>query len=156
MGHGKVYLNRIVLLLAMFSVAAAAAESPKLTFKFTTIKIKGAQSTAIYGINNAGAMVGSYVDSGGVRHGFKMVNGKVKNIDASDHLGPYSEFYKRSQPETRQNSADRLFNSPEIPLNSGKNSAVRPTRNLPSENNRIRSLETVAVLPKSSVARIFR
>jgi probable HAF family extracellular repeat protein len=73
-------LGRVVLLLALLSVATAA-ETPKLTFKFKTIKVAGAQSTAVYGINNAGAMVGSYVDSGGVRHGFRLSGGKVTKID---------------------------------------------------------------------------
>jgi len=69
-----------VVLLVVLSVAAAA-EAPKLTFKFKTIKVQGAQSTAIFGVNNAGAMVGSYVDSGGVRHGFRLAGGKVRTID---------------------------------------------------------------------------
>ena len=55
----------------------AAAQTPGLTFKFKTINVAGAQSTGIYGINNAGTMVGSYVDSGGVRHGFELSGGKL-------------------------------------------------------------------------------
>src|SRR5277367_6053031 len=73
-------ISRFGLLLAALSVAAVA-ETPKLAFKFTPIKVKGAQSTAIFGINNAGVMVGSYVDKGGVRHGFRLTGGKVKKID---------------------------------------------------------------------------
>src|SRR5271167_340710 len=73
-------IARCGLLLAALSVAAVA-ESPKLTFTFTTIKVPGAQSTAIFGINNAAVMVGSYVDKSGVRHGFRLSGGKVKKID---------------------------------------------------------------------------
>ena len=73
-------LGRLVVLLALLSVAAVA-ESPKLTFTYTTIKVAGAQSTAVFAINNAGVMVGSYVDKGGVRHGFILSAGKVKKID---------------------------------------------------------------------------
>jgi len=80
MRHCSFRLGRFLLILALLSVAAAA-ETPKLTFKFTTIKVKGAQSTAIYGVNNAGAMVGSYVDSSGVRHGFMLSGGKVTKLD---------------------------------------------------------------------------
>jgi len=73
-------LVRIAMILALLSVVATA-ETPTLTFKFKTIKVQGAQSTALYGINNAGTMVGSYVDSGGVRHGFRLSGGKVTKID---------------------------------------------------------------------------
>ncbi len=56
-------VSRLVVFAALVTVAALA-ETPTLTFTYTTIKVTGAQSTAIYGINNAGAMVGSYVDGG--------------------------------------------------------------------------------------------
>src|ERR1700680_4029185 len=88
MRHVSLSLGRFVLLLALLS-AAAAAETPKLIFKFKTIKVAGAQSTAIYGINNMGAMVGSYVDSGGVRHGFTLANGKVVKIDDPNGTDTY-------------------------------------------------------------------
>ena len=67
----------------------AAAQTPALTFKFKTINVAGAQSTGIYGINNAGAMVGSYVDSGGVRHGFELLGGKLAKIDDPKGTGTY-------------------------------------------------------------------
>jgi probable HAF family extracellular repeat protein len=72
-------VSRLVVLVVLFSVAALA-ETP-LTFTYTTIKVAGAQSTAIYGINNAGVMVGSYVDGSGVRHGFTLSGKKVKKIE---------------------------------------------------------------------------
>ena len=81
MKHGTLCQIRLVLFLALLCAVAAAADAPSLTFKFKTIKVPGAQSTAIYGVNNLGAMVGSYVDSGGVRHGFMRANGKVVKID---------------------------------------------------------------------------
>jgi hypothetical protein len=84
MRHGRSSLGCFVLFFALLLVAVAA-ETPTatLTFNFKTIKVAGAQSTAIYGVNNNGAMVGSYVDSGGVRHGFKRLStGKVTRISA--------------------------------------------------------------------------
>jgi probable HAF family extracellular repeat protein len=51
--------------------------------------VANVQSTAIYGINNAGVMVGSYVDSGGVRHGFRLASGKLKNIDDPNGTDTY-------------------------------------------------------------------
>ena len=83
MRHGRSSLGCLVLFFALLLVAVAA-ETPTatLTFKFKTIKVAGAQSAAIYGVNNNGAMVGSYVDSSGVRHGFKRLStGKVIPID---------------------------------------------------------------------------
>jgi probable HAF family extracellular repeat protein len=87
MRHVSLSLGRFVLLLALLS--AAAAETPKLIFKFKTIKVAGAQSTGVYGINNAGAMVGSYVDSGGLRHGFRLSGGKVVTIDDPNGTDTY-------------------------------------------------------------------
>src|ERR1700731_2348572 len=74
------FMRRFALFLLLLSLPAAA-QTPGLKFKFKTIKVPGAQSTAIFGVNNAGAMVGSYVDSGGVRHGFKLSAGKATKID---------------------------------------------------------------------------
>ena len=69
--------NRVLTLIFV----AIAADAPKLTFKFTTIQLKGAQDTRVFGTNNAGVMVGAYVDSGGVDHGFMLKAGKVTTID---------------------------------------------------------------------------
>jgi probable HAF family extracellular repeat protein len=86
MRHGSSSLGRFVLLLALLS-AAAAADNPTLTFTFTTIKV--ANSTAIYGVNNLGAMVGSYVTKDGVRHGFRLSGGKLKRIDDPNGTDTY-------------------------------------------------------------------
>jgi probable HAF family extracellular repeat protein len=80
MSHARLSLGGFVLFLSLLCVAGAA-ETPSLTFKFKTIRVKGAQSTAIFGVNNTGVMVGSYVDGGGVRHGFRFSGGKVTKID---------------------------------------------------------------------------
>src|SRR5215831_12573801 len=82
---------RAVLGLAVLLGLAtwASAKTPKLTFTFTTVKVKGAQSTAVYGVNNAGVMVGSYVDGTGVRHGFRLASGKVKKIDDPNGTDTY-------------------------------------------------------------------
>jgi probable HAF family extracellular repeat protein len=75
-------VSRWVVLVMLVSVAAfAETPTPPLTFKYKAIKVAGAQSTAIYGINNGGVMVGSYVDSGGVRHGFSLSAGNVTRLD---------------------------------------------------------------------------
>lgn len=48
---------------------------------FTDIKIKGGTQVEASGINDKGAVVGTYVDSGGVAHGFLLVGKKVTNLD---------------------------------------------------------------------------
>src|SRR5579864_6329017 len=67
--------------LVLTFVFVAIADAPKLAFKFTTIEVKGAQDTRVFGTNNGGVMVGAYVDSGGVDHGFMLKGGKVKTLD---------------------------------------------------------------------------
>jgi uncharacterized membrane protein len=66
----------------MFMIAATAAGAPTLTFKFKTIRVPGALTTTVGGINNSGAMVGNYlVKGGGNPHGFLVVDGKWTHID---------------------------------------------------------------------------
>ena len=71
------------MVVLVFVFAATAADAPKLTFKFTTIQLKGAQDTRVFGTNNLGVMVGAYVDSGGVSHGFMLKGAKVTTLDDS-------------------------------------------------------------------------
>ena len=80
-------LARVLLVVLTFIFVATAADAPKLTFKFTTVKVKGAQDTRVFGTNNAGTMVGAYVDSGGVDHGFMLKGGKVTTIDDPNGTG---------------------------------------------------------------------
>jgi len=57
---------RVLAGVLAFACIATAANAPKLNFKFTTINVKGSQETDAYGINNAGVIVGDYIDSSGV------------------------------------------------------------------------------------------
>ena len=50
-------------------------------FKLAGIKIAKDQQGTIYGVNNAGDFVGTYVASNGTEHGMLISGGKVKNID---------------------------------------------------------------------------
>jgi uncharacterized membrane protein len=59
-----------------FMITATAASAPTLTFKFKTVRVQGALTTALGGINNAGVMVGVYIDKPGYQRGF-MLNGKT-------------------------------------------------------------------------------
>jgi probable HAF family extracellular repeat protein len=71
----------VFALLVLLSTNAWSQAGPQLTFNFQTIEVSGAQDTKIFGVNNAGAMVGLYIDSGGVQHGLLLVDGEVTNID---------------------------------------------------------------------------
>ena len=50
----------LAVFVLMFVIAATAANAPTLTFKFTTVRVPGALTTSVEGINNAGVMVGQY------------------------------------------------------------------------------------------------
>jgi len=66
------------------------------TKKFTDIKIKGATGVEASGINDSGAIVGTYIDSAGVGHGFLKVGAKVTKLDppgvVSGVMGPANGF----------------------------------------------------------------
>ena len=67
------------------------------TKKFTNILIKGGTSIEASGINDKGAVVGTYVDSAGKAHGFLKVGAKVTNLDppgaaSGTPVGPANGF----------------------------------------------------------------
>jgi len=49
---------------------------------FTSFNFPGATFTDAYGINNAGDIVGDYLDSAGAGHGFLLKNGTFSSFDA--------------------------------------------------------------------------
>ena len=63
------------------AVAATAGESPKLTFTFTKANVPGAMQTGPSGINNAGVMVGGYIDKNSVSHGYILNGKKLTTLD---------------------------------------------------------------------------
>jgi uncharacterized membrane protein len=60
---------------------ATAADAPPLTFKFTTVNVPGARQTFPSGVNNAGVIVGQYVDKNGASHGYIMDGKKLITLD---------------------------------------------------------------------------
>jgi probable HAF family extracellular repeat protein len=66
------------------------------TKKFTDINIKGGTGIEASGINDKGAVVGTYVDSAGKAHGFLKVGAKITNLDppgvVSGPIGPANGF----------------------------------------------------------------
>src|SRR5580658_4043654 len=71
----------LVLTVLLFVITATAANAPTLTFKFTTIRVAGALSTSVEGINNAGVMVGQYQAGKGITRGFMQAGAKLTHID---------------------------------------------------------------------------
>jgi len=82
---------RVLAVVLAFACIAIAADARKLHLNFRTVQIKNAQSTHVYGVNNAGVMVGRYVDSAGVSHGFIKVGEKVRTLDDPNWSGTYNE-----------------------------------------------------------------
>ncbi len=92
-------LSRLYLLALGVGFTLAAAD------QFTTIDYPGATSTNTGGINDAGDIVGSYTDTGGLNHGYLLGGGKFTPIDyagarhtwanginsAGDIVGQYSD-----------------------------------------------------------------
>jgi YVTN family beta-propeller protein len=60
-------------------IASLAASA--MAQQFVTIDFPGASATLVLGINNSGVMVGSYIDSSGITHGFSRTNGIFTTID---------------------------------------------------------------------------
>ena len=70
-----------VSLVLMF-VAVGIAAAPPLTFTFSDVHAnKTAMETDTFGVNNAGAIAGDYVDSGGVQHGMILAGKKLTRVD---------------------------------------------------------------------------
>jgi probable HAF family extracellular repeat protein len=63
---------RVLAVVLAFACIATAADAPKLTFKFTTLKgVPKAQQTSMFGINNKDVVVGYYLDQKGIEHGVR-------------------------------------------------------------------------------------
>jgi hypothetical protein len=69
------------LVCAVFVAGTFAQTSTSVTYKYTPIDYPGAASTSANGINNGNIIVGSYVDSSNVSHGFKYANGTFTGIN---------------------------------------------------------------------------
>ena len=72
-----------VLVFLTLSVPKALAE----TLTLTGIDFPGAVETDCNGINRQGVIVGFYVDSSFVNHGFQLTNGHFKSINVPNSTG---------------------------------------------------------------------
>jgi len=70
------------VLLVLTFVAVGLAAAPPLTFTFTDVHANStALETDTYGVNNAGVIVGDYVDSKSVQHGMILAGKKLTTVD---------------------------------------------------------------------------
>jgi len=70
------------VLLVLTFVAVGIAAAPPLTFTYSDVKAnKTALETDTYGLNNAGAIAGDYVDAKSVQHGMILAGKKLTTID---------------------------------------------------------------------------
>ena len=78
----------LAMMLLLASVYAQNSDSPGLhPCGFTIIQFPGAQNTTATGINNAGTIVGSYVDNNFNAHGFILADNQFQSIDFPSGLG---------------------------------------------------------------------
>ena len=87
-----------------FLIAATAANAPTLSFKYTNVKVPGALTTAVGGINNAGVVVGQYQAGKGVTRGFMMAGGKFdphRSPEGFRHHLQKHQFRRRNRGKLR-------------------------------------------------------
>jgi uncharacterized membrane protein len=68
----------VILAIGLLALVPAAMAGPP---HFITLDFQGAVATYAFGINPAGDIVGSYVDSSGDEHGFALRNGNFTSFD---------------------------------------------------------------------------
>jgi hypothetical protein len=69
-------------LIVLTFVAVGIAAAPPLTFTYTDVHASAtALETDTYGVNNAGVIVGDYVDSASVQHGMILAGKKLTTVD---------------------------------------------------------------------------
>jgi YVTN family beta-propeller protein/probable HAF family extracellular repeat protein len=105
-GLAKCRVFILPLLLAAVMLAASSASAQQ----FVTVNVPGATATVVQGINNSGQMVGVYVDTQGVDHGFSLTGGVFTTIDfagatltsatAINNVGQIAGYYTDRVGET--------------------------------------------------------
>lgn len=74
-------ITSVLAFVATIIVAATAADTPPITFKFTTTNVRGAIQTTPAGVNNTGVSVGQYEDRSKVFHGYLRNGKKLTTLD---------------------------------------------------------------------------
>jgi hypothetical protein len=69
------------LVFALFVAGSFAQTRTSVAYKYTPVDYPGAATTSANGINNGNVIVGSYLDSSNVSHGFKYANGAFTGLN---------------------------------------------------------------------------
>ncbi len=80
---------RIVISGIALALAFAVISQSALAQQFVTVSYPGSPSTYPGTINNHGEIVGNYADSGGVFHGFTLLNGQFSSFDVPGAFGTF-------------------------------------------------------------------
>jgi uncharacterized membrane protein len=80
----RVLLSALLSLSVLFSTLVAAQDP---SYTFTVIDFPGASFTQAWGINNAGDIVGYYLDATGRAHDFLLSGGRFTTIDVPGSFG---------------------------------------------------------------------
>jgi probable HAF family extracellular repeat protein len=71
----------VALVLSAFALTLMVIPSGAFGLTFTTIDVPGATDTGVAGINAAGPIVGGYLDTSGMSHGFLLDKGNFTTLD---------------------------------------------------------------------------
>ena len=69
------------MLVAGFTAAQTSLQSSPASYTFQSIDFPDATTTEVFGINERGDVVGEYVDSSQVTHGFSLIRSKFATVD---------------------------------------------------------------------------
>lgn len=89
-------LTKVIFLLLIAGILAVPTASAQASYKFIELSIPGSISATAYGVNDAGAIVGSYTDSTGIVHGFKLAGSTLTTIDDPSGNGSSTVCYSIS------------------------------------------------------------
>lgn len=104
-GYGGIGMRRFLIVgFTMFLVVGTAqvSQARAPAYEYTSIDYPGALATQVKGVNNSGALVGSYSESVDVGdpdsrlHGFIFSKGEFRNIDQSDTVGTHPQAITES------------------------------------------------------------
>lgn len=88
-------MNRFSILLFACAMALTfmtpAAAAPALTFKFTAVNIPGSSQVNAFGISEAGVIVGEYIGSDGLPHGYTLKGKTVTTVNDPKGLGTFCQ-----------------------------------------------------------------
>ena len=127
MNKSRAFLWPVAAVL-MVGLATGASQAPTLTFHFKDVNFPGAAGTSVYGINDAGVIVGQYYDKQGVFHGFKLDHGKGTTIDDPNGSNTLCSDINSSDAIVGQYTADPSGDNHGFLYENGKFTDIAPDK----------------------------